>query len=91
MIEFEWDERKAAANAKKHGVEFQEAASVFSDKLAVTFSDPDHSSDEDRFVTFGLSQANQLLAVSHTDRDDRVRIISSRAMTKQERKIYEEG
>ena len=91
MIEFEWDGRKAVANAKKHGVTFHEAASVFDDKLAVTFSDPDHSADEDRSITFGLSQARRLLVVSHTDRRDRVRVISSRLMTKQERKIYEEG
>lgn len=91
MIEFEWDGRKAAANPKKHGVMFQEAASVFGDKLAVTFSDPDHSGSEDRFITFGMSQARRLLVVSHTDRGNRARIISSRPMTRQERKIYEEG
>lgn len=91
MIEFEWDGRKATANAKKHGVTFQEAASVFGDRLAATFSDPDHSGSEDRFITFGMSQTHRLLVVSHTDRENRVRIISSRLMTKEERKIYEEG
>ena len=91
MIEFEWDGRKAAANVKKHGVTFQEAASVFGDKLAVTFPDPDHSSREDRSITFGISQAGRLLVVSHTDRGNRTRIINSRLMTRAERKIYEEG
>lgn len=91
MIEFEWDERKATVNARKHGVAFPEAASVFGDKLAVTFPDPDHSANEERFITFGMSQSGRLLTVSHADRGDRVRIINSRRMTKRERKIYEEG
>jgi len=45
-VEFDWDNRKAAKNLKKHGVSFQEAASVFGDPLAITFEDPDHSIDE---------------------------------------------
>ena len=91
MLEFEWDEKKASANEKKHGVAFQEAASVFGDKLAVTFPDPDHSAAEDRFLTFGMSQAGRLLVISHTDRGDNVRIISARELTRPERTIYEEG
>ena len=92
MITFEWDGKKAASNERKHGVTFHEAASVFGDKLAITFSDPDHSDSEDRFLTFGMSQTRRLLlVVSHTDRGNRTRIINSRLMTKQERKIYEEG
>ena len=90
MLEFEWDERKAAANARKHGVKFREAASVFGDKLAVTFSNPDHSDSEDCFLTFGMSQENRLLVVSHTDRRNSVRIINAREMTRQERTVYEE-
>lgn len=58
--------------------------------MAITFRDPDHSVDEYRFLTFGLSRFNRLLVVSHTDRGQRVRIISARLMTKHERKIYEE-
>jgi len=90
-MEFEWDEAKAFANAKKHGVSFQEAATIFGDSLAITFPDPDHSKHEQRFLTFGSSQANRLLVVVHTDRGRKIRIISARVMTKSERAIYEEG
>ena len=55
-MEFEWDEEKSVANRKKHGVSFHEAATVFGDPLAITFSDPDHSIREHRFLTFGLSE-----------------------------------
>lgn len=90
-MRFEWDEKKAAANEEKHGVSFHEAAAVFGDPLAVTFADPDHSENERRYVTFGMSRANRLLVVAHADRERRVRIISARTMTRHERKIYEEG
>lgn len=90
-MEFEWDGGKAAANARKHGVSFHEAATVFGDPLAITFSDPDHPGNEYRFLTFGMSQAHRLLVVVHAGRGHRVRIISARAMTSHERKIYEEG
>lgn len=90
-MEFEWDERKASTNARKHGVSFHEAATVFGDPLAITFPDPGHSENEHRFLTFGLSQSNRLLVVAHTDRGRKVRIISARLMIKYERKIYEEG
>jgi hypothetical protein len=90
-MEFEWDEGKAASNARKHGVSFHEAATVFGDPSAVTFLDPDHSENEHRFLTFGSSRSNQLLVVAHTDRGDKVRIISARRMMKYERRIYEEG
>lgn len=89
-MEFEWDSRKAAKNAKKHGVSFHEAASVFGDPLAITFSDPDRSETEHRFLSFGRSQSNRLLVVAHTDRGRKVRIISARLMARYERKIYEE-
>ncbi|MCH7614691.1 MAG: BrnT family toxin [Nitrospinae bacterium] len=89
-MEFEWDEKKAVANAKKHGVGFHEATTIFGDPLALTFSDPDHSKVEHRFLTFGLSQSNKLLVVAHTDRETLVRIISARRMNKEERAIYEE-
>jgi len=89
-MEFEWDEKKAIANAKKHDIGFHEAATVFGDPLALTFSDPDHTNAEQRFLTFGLSQSNRLLVVSHTDRRNTVRIISARRMNKKERTIYEE-
>jgi uncharacterized protein len=90
-MEFEWDPRKANANKAKHQVTFQEAASVFGDSLAVTFEDPDRSSNEKRYITFGLSQYQRLLIVAHTERGDRTKIISARLMEHKERKIYEKG
>jgi uncharacterized protein len=90
-MEFEWDPRKAKTNQIKHQVTFPEAASVFGDPMAVTFADPDHSENESRYVTFGLSHLKRLLVVSHMERNDRTRIISARLMTHKERKIYEEG
>jgi uncharacterized protein len=88
---FVWDDKKAAANIKKHGVSFHEAATIFGDPLAITYNDPDHSLNEHRVVTFGLSQSNRKLVVAHADRGKKVRIISARLMTRHERKIYEEG
>jgi uncharacterized DUF497 family protein len=90
-MQFEWDPDKAAANEKKHGVSFHEAATVFGDPLAITFDDQDHSVNEQRYITFGLSGLNRLIVVSHTDREDRIRIISARLMTRMEVRIYEEG
>ena len=90
-MEFEWDPKKATVNNHKHGVTFQEAATVFGDPLAVTFADIDHAIDEQRYLTFGKSRFDRLLVVSHTDRGNRVRLISARLMTRQERMIYEEG
>jgi uncharacterized DUF497 family protein len=90
-MRFEWDPRKAAANLKKHGITFQEAATVFGDPLAITFQDPDHSEGEERQMTFGVSLQKQLIVVSHTQRNDRTRIISARLMDRKERVIYEEG
>ena len=90
-MDFDWDERKAATNLKKHGVSFHEAGTVFGDPMAITFHDPEHSETEHRFLTFGLSQSSRLLVVAHTDRGSKVRIISARLMKRHERKIYEEG
>ncbi len=90
-MEFEWDPVKAVENLKKHGVSFDEAASVFADPLALTFDDPDHSASEERLITFGESIQRRLLVVSHTPRAPRIRIISVRRITRRERKIYEEG
>lgn len=89
-MNFEWDPQKAEINVNKHGVSFQEAATVFSDELSITISDPDHSQEEDRFITIGWSHQNHLLMVAHTDRGENIRIISSRKLTKSERKEYEE-
>jgi uncharacterized DUF497 family protein len=90
-MRFEWDSRKAVANLKKHGVTFQEAATVFGDPLAITFQDPDHSEEEERQMTYGLSQQMRLIVVSHTQRKDQMRIINARLMDRKERVIYEEG
>ena len=90
-MDFEWNKNKADINLKKHGILFQEAATVFGDKLALTFNDPDHSTDEHRLLTFGVTRTGKYVVVSHTELDILIRIISARLMTKQERKIYEEG
>lgn len=90
-MQYEWDHEKATANEAKHGVYFSEAATVFIDDYSLTGYDPDHSLDEDRYITFGISSAGRLLVVSHTDRAERVRIISARLATRAERKLYEEG
>lgn len=89
-LHFEWDERKAAANVKKHGVSFEEARSVFYDERAKLIDDPDHSEDEDRFVLLGLSSALRLLVVCHCYRGDGgvIRIISARKATAKETKSY---
>src|SRR5258708_5638972 len=90
QLKFEWDGNKAAQNLQKHSVTFQEAATIFGDPFSLTFSDPDHSNAEDRFITIGSSHRNRLLVVAHTDRHDRIRIISAREATRREREIYEE-
>ena len=90
-MRFEWESRKAAANLRKHGVSFEEASTALRDDLALTGRDPDHSTGESRYITFGVSSQGRLLVVSHTDRGAVIRIISARAATRSERKIYEEG
>jgi uncharacterized protein len=90
-MRFEWDAAKAAANVRKDGVSFDEASTVFADDLAATGRDLDHTFDESRFVTFGLSCNGRVLSVSHTDRGAALRIISARPATPKERRIYEEG
>ena len=90
-MEFEWDEAKATSNEQKHGVSLSEAMTVFGDPLSLTGYDPDHSDDEDRFITMGLSTVGRLLIVSHTDRGDKIRIISAREASRAERKDYEHG
>jgi uncharacterized DUF497 family protein len=89
-VRFEWDRKKALANAEKHGVTFDEAVTVFRDPLAATFDDPDHSRGERRFITVGYSGQGRLLVVCHTERRDAVRVISARRATARERKRHEE-
>jgi uncharacterized DUF497 family protein len=88
---FTWDPHKESANRRKHGVTFAEASTVFTDSLAATGADPDHSVGEARWITFGMSREGDLLVVSHTDEGDMIRIISARAATLSERRLYEEG
>ena len=90
-MQFEWDAEKAQRNLAKHGVSFDEAATVFGDPLAVTIHDPNHSHQEYRFLTTGLSNRGRLIIVAHTDREERVRIISAREATASERSQYESG
>jgi uncharacterized DUF497 family protein len=90
-MNFDWDPKKAKANLRKHGVSFDEAATVFLDSHAVSGPDPDHSVGEERYITFGYSRLGRLLAVCHTYRPGRIRIINARRMTRGERKLYEEG
>ena len=90
-MQFEWNPDKANLNLKKHGVSFIEASTVFNDPLSVTFPDPDRSYGEERYVIIGLSSASRILVVPHTDRVDRVRIISAREANRNERRFYEDG
>lgn len=87
---FAWDQRKAASNLQKHGVDFYEAVSVFYDPLSVTFPDEEHSEYELRFLTIGKSSGNLVLVVVHTEDTDSIRIISARPVTQSELKFYEE-
>ena len=88
---FEWDTNKAQLNLKNHGISFDEASTVFSDPLSHTIDDPLHSEDEERFVLIGRSIQGRLLVIVHTERGDRIRIISARLATKKERFRYEEN
>jgi hypothetical protein len=90
-MDFEWDPGKAETNLRKHEVAFTEAGTVFGDDLAITVPDPDHSDEEDRYITIGWSNQRRLLMVSHTDRDEIIRIISAPQSTEAERKEYEEA
>jgi uncharacterized DUF497 family protein len=89
-LRFEWDDAKNRHNARKHGVSFEEAHTVFLDDYAIRFFDPDHSDDEDRFLMLGVSFRLRILVVCHCYRQsDRViRIISARKATRQEAAHY---
>ena len=88
---YEWDPGKAAKNRLKHGVSFAEASSVFLDSVALTFDDPDHSEEERREITIGVSAKHRVLFVSHCIGGDRIRIISARKAQQREKKQYEES
>lgn len=89
-LHFVWDGRKASANARKHGVSFEEAQTVFLDERALLIDDPDHSEDEDRFILLGMSAALRCLVVCHCYResDSEIRLISARKANRQEQKHY---
>jgi len=92
---FDWDPQKASGNKEKHGVGFEEAATVFNDPMAISIYDPDHSNAEDRWITMGLSRNGRVLVVCHTFRQENVktvniRIFSSRRANKKETKRYGE-
>lgn len=90
-LRFDWDERKNAANKRKHGVSFEEAQTVFYDERALLIGDPDEPDEEDRFVLLGLSAALRTLVVCHCYREEasRIRIISARKANREERRDYE--
>ena len=88
-IEFDWDPDKATSNARIHGVSFIEAVSIFFDPLSLTVLDLLHSIHEHRYLTIGLSSDHRLLVVVHTQRGDRIRLISARLATRFERQEYE--
>jgi len=90
-MDFEWDDAKAESNERKHGVSFAEAATAFADPLSLTGYDPGHSDDEDRYITMGTSTAGRLLVISHTDRGNKVRLLSVREASRRERRDYEDG
>jgi uncharacterized DUF497 family protein len=87
-MRFEWDRNKEKRNIKKHAISFDEAVTVFYDPLSATFPDPDHSVEEDRLITIGYSSQERLIVVSHTEREDAIRIISARPATVSERKRH---
>ena len=89
-LTFEWDEKKADENLKKHGVSFDEAKTVFNDPFSVTIYDPDHSTDEQRYIDIGMSTKGRLIVVSYSERGETIRMISSRKATKKERRSYED-
>ena len=90
-MKFEWDENKSRSNLAKHGIAFDEAKTVFDDPLYVEFYDPAHSVNEDRYLALEQSDRQRLLVVSHTRRENSIRLISARKATRKERKNYEEG
>lgn len=89
--QFEWDDNKAAKNLRKHQVSFDEAATAFDDPMFITFVDEEHSDDEERYITIGLSNRGRLLVIAHTDHEGQIRIISARKATRKEAKFYGEA
>ncbi len=90
-LSFEWDEKKAKANLKKHRVSFDEAAAVFTDPFSLTIPDPAHSVGEQRYIDMGSSDKGRVLVVVYTERGSNIRMVSCRKATTSERKLYEES
>lgn len=90
-MKYEWDPEKDRRNQWKHGIGFEEAATVFGDDLALTWPDREHSELEYRMLTLGYTETNRLVIVAHTEREERTRIITARDATAVERKLYESG
>lgn len=90
-LTFTWDEKKARSNKRKHGVSFEEAMTIFGDKKELMISDPDHSDEEERFLSIGMSDRKRLLLVSYTEQNERIRLISARVTTRTEQREYEEN
>jgi uncharacterized DUF497 family protein len=88
-MRYQWDRNKALTNLNKHGVDFADAVSVFSDELAITIFDDRF--EEERFITIGIDLLSRILVVVYTMRDDEIRLISARKATRNERRQYEEG
>ena len=87
-MKYQWDKNKAASNLQKHGIEFADAVSVFSDELAITI--PENRFDEERFVTIGMDGFGRILVIVFTWRSEEIRLISARLAERRERKQYEE-
>jgi uncharacterized DUF497 family protein len=90
-LSFEWDEEKAKANLKKHGVGFDEATTVFTNPFSLTIHDPDHSANEERYIDIGSSDKGRVLVVVYTERGSNIRIVSCRKATPSERTLYEKA
>ncbi len=88
---FEWDDKKADLNLRKHGISFEEASTVFGDELSITIEDPLHSQNENRYILIGQSIHSKTLVVVHLEKTNSIRIINARKATKKEKKIYEES
>jgi uncharacterized protein len=89
VVSFEWDPNKAAANVRKHGVQFSEALGVFSDDYAITINDEESDPDEERFVTLGVGIKGRVLTVVYCYSGEDIRIISARIAGRPERERYE--
>ncbi|MEG4319291.1 MULTISPECIES: BrnT family toxin [unclassified Microcoleus] len=88
-MRYQWDKDKAATNLSKHGIDFADAVSVFSDDLAITTQD--ERFDEEPFITIGMDVFGQVLILVYTFRGNQIRVISARKATRRERKQYEEA